>query len=640
MNPPGKRHAVIGTAGHIDHGKSALIKALTGTDPDRLKEEKERGMTTDLGFAFYSDAVTVIDVPGHEKFVRHMLAGASTIDFVLFVIAADDGIMPQTREHLEILKLLGIQRGLVVLTKRDLVKADWLELMTEEIRSFLVGSFLEEAPIMPVSNTTGEGIEELKAKLDELIAQTDAKMDQGIFRMPIDRHFIIKGFGTVVAGTILSGAVRIGDTLEILPQKTKVKVRGIEVHNQKVDAASVGYRAAINLAGVEKEEVDRGYVLAQAGYFEPSLFINASLYLLPSWAKPLKTFSRVRLHLGTSELFGRAVMLEKKQLLPGEKTMVQFRLESPAVCSSGDRFVIRTYSPPVTIGGGSIIEPRAEKVTAFDEHLIEHLQKIEGGNPQQLIEEYLNENFDLPRKIDEIAHDLNILVREVPDLIAALVTKGTVFRLDEKRGLYYSAANYQALKDRIAAVLKDFHAKNPARTGPQRADLAAQVSRGLDNILFSFVLDDLARAGTVTIHPDDRVGLTEFKADLDPSLKAMVDKLERRFQQDGFKPPDYNELLNLRLGADDLVKKAHRYLLDHGRLIYIGESISLHRDWVSQAQEKVIGFLRERKEIRVSEFRDLLGATRKYALPLLIYFDTRGVTIKRGEIRVLAEKYR
>jgi selenocysteine-specific elongation factor len=266
-----KRHIVIGTAGHIDHGKSALVKALTGIDPDRLKEEKERGMTTDLGFVFYGDNATIIDVPGHEKFVRHMVAGASTIDFVMFVIATDDGIKPQTYEHLEILKLLAIKKGVVVITKKDLVKDDRLQIVINDVKSLMKGSFLENAPIIAVSNTTLEGIDALKKVLDKLIQETEAKLDRGIFRMGIDRRFIIKGFGTVVAGTVLSGKVKIGDTLELLPEKVSVKVRGIEVHNKQVNEVGTGFRTAINIVGVEKEEIERGDVLAQPGFFEPSM---------------------------------------------------------------------------------------------------------------------------------------------------------------------------------------------------------------------------------------------------------------------------------------------------------------------------------------------------------------------------------
>ncbi|UCD19405.1 MAG: selenocysteine-specific translation elongation factor, partial [candidate division WOR-3 bacterium] len=345
MTSVSKKHIVIGTAGHIDHGKSALVKALTGVDPDRLKEEKERGMTTDLGFVFYNPDVTIIDVPGHEKFVRHMVAGASTIDFVIFVVAADDGVMPQTHEHLEILKLLGIQQGVVAITKKDLVEEEMLEVVKEDVKSVLQNSFLENAPIIAVSNVTKDGIETLRKDLDELIAQTKPKTDRGIFRMPIDRRFVIKGFGTVVAGTVLSGSVTVGETLELLPEKKSVKVRGIEVHNEKVEDVTTGFRAAINLVGAEKEEIERGDVLAQPGYFEPSVYLNASLYLLKSAGKPLKNFTRLRIHVGTSEIFGRVVFLDRKVLNPGEKAMAQFRLEAQAVCDINDNYVIRTYSP-------------------------------------------------------------------------------------------------------------------------------------------------------------------------------------------------------------------------------------------------------------------------------------------------------
>ena len=483
MSGAGSRHIVIGTAGHIDHGKSALIKALTGVDPDRLKEEKERGMTTDLGFVFYSEDVTIIDVPGHEKFVRHMVAGASTIDFVIFVVAADDGVMPQTHEHLEILKLLGISKGIVAITKKDLVEPEMLDIVIEDARNVLSGSFLEGAPIITVSNITQEGIEDLRRTIDELVAQTKPKTDRGIFRMPIDRRFVIKGFGTVVAGTVLSGRIKTGDTLELLPEKKSVKVRGIEVHNQKVDEVGTGFRAAINLVGAEKDDIDRGDVLAQQGYFEPSEYLNASLYLLRSAGKPLKNFTRLRIHIGTNELFGRVVLLDKKTLEPGQKAMVQFRLESPAVCDINDNYVIRTYSPQMTIGGGAIIEPKATKAKGFDEELISHLQRMEVGEPIVVIEEDLLSNFDLPRKPEEIAHDVNLPLKEVENLIESLTESGKITCFDAKRKLYYHENNHTKLKKKIIENLKTYHRKNPTGVGMPPLELLKNISRGLDKIL-------------------------------------------------------------------------------------------------------------------------------------------------------------
>lgn len=640
MNKTGRKHTVIGTAGHIDHGKSALVKALTGVDPDRLKEEKERGMTTDLGFVFYSDDVTIIDVPGHEKFVRHMVAGASTIDFVMFVVAADDGVMPQTFEHLEILKLLGIQRGVVVVTKKDLVEKEMLDIIIDDVKQTMQGSFLEKSPILAISNVTKEGIDNLRQVLDELIAQTEPKTDRGIFRMSIDRRFVIKGFGTVVAGTVLSGRIKIGDNLELLPEKKSVKVRGIEVHNKKAGEVGTGFRAAINLVGAEKDEIDRGDVLAQPGFFEPSEYLNASLYLLKSTGKPLKNFTRLRIHIGTKEIFGRVVFLDKKTLEPGQKAMVQFRLESPAVCDINDNYVVRTYSPQVTIGGGTIIDSRATKAKGFDEELISHLQRMEVGEPIVIVEEDLLSNFDLPRKIEEIAHDVNLPTTNVRQLIETLDNSGKIILLDEKRGLYYHHKNYERLKEKITEKLKAYHEQNPTGIGIQSLQLLKNISRGLDKILLDRTLEKMAQDQIIRLSSDGKVNLYEHKVAVDKDLESTIKKIERLFLESGFKPPDYKSLLAKNIAPEPAVKKAHRYMLDTGILINAGEGVVMHRKYVKEAEQKLVDYLKKHKEIKVSQFRDLLNASRKYVLPLLIYFDTHGVTIKRGDIRILGQKYR
>jgi selenocysteine-specific elongation factor len=634
-----KRHIVIGTAGHIDHGKSALVKALTGIDPDRLKEEKERGMTTDLGFVFYGDNATIIDVPGHEKFVRHMVAGASTIDFVMFVIAADDGIMPQTYEHLEILKLLAIKKGVVVITKKDLVKDDRLQSVINDVKTLLKDSFLENAPIIAVSNTTLEGIDELKKILDKLIQETEAKIDRGIFRMGIDRCFVIKGFGTVAAGTVLSGKTKVGDTLELLPEKKSVKIRGIEVHGKQVNEVGTGYRAAINLVGAEKEEIERGDVLAQPGFFEPSEFLNASLYLLSNVGKPLKTFERLRIHLGTKEILGRVVFLDKKILQPGEKAMVQFRLEAQAVCAINDLYVIRTYSPQVTIGGGTIIESKATKVKGFDEDLIAHMERSEKGDPIVLIEENLMSNFELPRKITEIATDINLPINEIKELAKTLNEQGKIICLDEKRDLYYSQKNFEELKDKIIGQLKDYHKNNPTSIGITSLELLKRISAGLDKFLLDNTLEKMAKDNIVQILPDKKIKLSEFKITLGKEIDELISRIEKIFLETGFKPIEYNELKLMIPAKETLIKKAHQYMLDNGMLINIGEGLVLHQKYVKEAEVKLVDFLKKNREIKVSQFRDLLNASRKAALPLLIYFDGRGITVRREDTRVLSQKY-
>jgi len=672
-----KRHIVIGTAGHIDHGKSALVKALTGIDPDRLKEEKERGMTTDLGFVFYGDNATIIDVPGHEKFVRHMVAGASTVDFVMFVVAADDGIMPQTYEHLEILNLLSIKKGVVVITKKDLVaegtqidadkirtqmdadtketdrenlkesakisvltQSDRLQRVIDDVKNLVKGTFLDGAPIIAVSNVTMEGIDELKKILDKLIQETEAKIDRGIFRMGIDRCFVITGFGTVVAGTVLSGKVKIGDTLELVPQKKQVKIRGIEVHGKQVNEVGTGFRAAINLVGAEKEEIERGDVLAQPGFFEPSEFINASFYLLSNAGKPLKTFERVRIHIGTKEILGRIVLLDKKVMQPGEKAMVQFRLESPAVANINDLYVVRTYSPQNTIGGGSIIEPKATKVKGYDEELIEHLQRVEVGEPSVVVEENITSNFDLPRKPNEIAYDINLPLNEVKELLKTLVTNNKVVCLDEKRELYYSAKNFIELKEKIVTQLKEYHKVNPTSIGIQPLEMLKKISAGLDKFLLDSSLEKLSKENIVQILPDKKIKLAEFKIVLGKELDEILKRIEKIFIDSGFKPIDFNELKMMIPAKEVVIKKAYQYMLDNSVLVNIGEGLVLHQKFVKEAEVKLIDFIKKNREIKVSQFRDLLNASRRAALPLLTYFDSRGITVRREDVRVLSAKYK
>lgn len=629
-----KKHIVVGTAGHIDHGKSALIKSLTGTDPDRLKEEKERGMTTDLGFAFYGDNVTIIDVPGHEKFVRHMLAGASTIDFVLFVVAADDGVMPQTIEHFEILKLLQIKRGIIVVTKIDLADKEQFDLVIDDIKNLTRNSFLQDAPIVAVSNVTGEGIEDLKRLFRRMIEDTEPKKDKGVFRMPIDRCFIMKGFGTVVAGTVLSGRVKIGDIVELLPQKKELKVRGIEVHNTKVEEVGIGFRTAINIVGAEKEEIERGNVIAQPGYFEPSLFMNGSLYLLNS-APTLKNFTRVRLHLGTGEILARIVILEKKTIDPGEKVMVQFRLESPGVCDIGDRFVIRTYSPPVTIGGGIILEPKAEKIKDFDEEIIKHLQKIETQEPAVIVEEVFQQCSTLPLGPVEVSRDVNLPVEEVKKIISELLSKEILLVVDEKRDFYYSRNNIDKLEGMIIEILKSFHTDNPTLGGIPRLDLMNKLPKGLDKTLFNFILQHLKDMAKIKMTEDGKISLYDFKVTVDEELSRMAKILEKIYIDARFQTPNIEEIIAQGIGRSELIKKVYRFLLDNGTLINVGEGVVFHKKMIEEAKNKLLTFLKEHKEIRVAEFRDLLNASRKYALPLLIYFDSKGVTIKRGEVRIL-----
>ncbi|MEO0115696.1 MAG: selenocysteine-specific translation elongation factor [candidate division WOR-3 bacterium] len=635
-------HIVIGTAGHIDHGKSLLTKALTGTDPDRLKEEKERGMTTDLGFAFFGDNATIIDVPGHEKFVRHMLAGASTIDLVLLVIAADDGIMPQTIEHFEITKLLGIKKGIIVITKKDLVDEEWLELIKLDIKKLVKGSFLQDAPILAVSALTGEGIPELKNLLQESIKNLESKPDRGVFRMPIDRCFTIKGFGTIVAGTILSGSVKLGDEVCLLPQNKVARVRGIQIHNQSVNVATIGARAGINLIGIEKEEIMRGNVLAAVGYYKPTLFINASLYLLPSAGESLKNMTRVRLHLGTAEIMARVSLLDKKELAPQEEGLVQLRLETPTVCDWNDRFVIRRYSPARTIGGGVVLEANPDKARRFDNALLERLSIIRSGDQINMMEQYLLKANFVAKPIETIAKETALTAEEAQAILKKLIDTGKVKSFNyEGKKLFVHNSYYVRIGDMIMEKLKEFHSNNPLRLDLRKAELLAKLdpvpAQPGGTALFNERLAELISSGQI-VSKDDKLRLATHTIKFSASDQPIVDKIERIYLESKFTTPTIDELKKRLEIESTRVERLTKALLDIGKLVEVGEGIILHHSNIEQAQEKLNQFFSTKSELTVSEFRQMLGTSRKYAVPLLNYFDRKGVTQRRGEIRLKRSK--
>jgi selenocysteine-specific elongation factor len=382
-------HTVIGTAGHIDHGKTLLVKALTGTDTDQAPEEKARGITIELGFAFLGESATIIDVPGHERFVKTMVAGVSTIDVAILVIAADDGVMPQSREHLDVLELLGVERGVMVLNKVDLVEEDWLDLVEEELRDFTHGTFLQDAEIFRVSALSGEGVDPLRQRLLALAGDTEDKRADAPFRLPVDRAFVVKGFGLVCTGTVLAGSLGEGDRVEIMPEAREVRVRSMQEHGVAVDRVQAGDRAAINLAGVEQGQIDRGDLLVAPEAFRPTQMLDVRLRLLQSSPMSIEPRTRVRLHLGTREIMARVVLPERKPLEPGEESVVQLRLEAPLVAAWGDRFVVRRYSPALTIGGGTVLDPHPAKHRRFDADLLDHLRVLECGELRQVVERWI-----------------------------------------------------------------------------------------------------------------------------------------------------------------------------------------------------------------------------------------------------------
>jgi len=630
------RHVVVGTAGHIDHGKSTLVRVLTGIDPDRLKEEKERGITIDIGFAHLDlgDGLTlgIVDVPGHERFVKNMLAGVGGIDLVMLVVAADEGVMPQTREHLAICQLLRITSGLTVLTKADMAEPEWLELVTEDVRGFLRGTFLDGRPIVPVSAKTGEGLDALRRQLGELARAVPARSTDATFRLPIDRVFTIRGFGTVVTGTVAAGQVAVDERVEVYPRELSAKVRGLQTHGQAVSAAVAGQRTAVNLQGTERAAIERGDVLSLPGLLRPTFMLDATCELLADAPAPLKTRQRVRFHIGTSEVMARVHLLDGNELEPGGHGYVQVRLEAPVVALPRDRYVIRSYSPMVTIGGGELLDvapPKARRSPA----LLARLAVLERGEPPAVIEEHVRRVGPGGARTADLRARTPFGPEALRGLLADLTARGRVLLVDREWYVHADAA--QRLRDEAVAALGAFHAREPLKPGMSKEELRTRLG-GLDERVFLPLLDRFATAGAIAVEKD-KVRLAEHQVRLDPRQQALLDRLEAEFREAGVAPPSAEEAfakLHMSRAEDQALLQV---LLDERRLVRVKEGLYFHAAPLRDAESRVAAFLRERKEITPQDMKDLLGITRKYAIPLLEYLDGQRLTVRVGDKRILRE---
>jgi selenocysteine-specific elongation factor len=633
------RHIIIGTAGHIDHGKSSLVKALTGTDPDRLKEEKEREMTIDLGFAFLGDNITFIDVPGHEKFVKNMAAGVSTIDMVLLVIAADDGIMPQTREHFDILQLLGVNRGLIAVTKIDMVEQDWLELVIEEIKALVKGTFLEGAPILPVSNATGQGIAELKNLILDLAQRLEARPDKGVFRLWIDRIFTMKGSGTVIAGTVLSGSCKTGDTVELLPQQRQLRVRRVQVHNKTLEQCVTGERAAINLMDIEKEEIERGNMLAKPGYYQPTYMLNARLNLLKSSPHPLKNRDRIRLHLGTGEIIARVVLLERQELFPGESTFVQFRLEAPCLADYGDRYVIRSFSPTQTIGGGTIVEVHPPKLKYLPEEELKRLALLEQADPHVIIEQYLLKNEYALKTVSHLAQELSLAPEAVSQILETLQQRDRIRVIaDKPEWAVVHATHFQGARSAILEFLQKFHQEHPMLRGIKKSELRERLFGKMNNMLFDTILATLLQENRVTVQ-EEKIFLAGHEIRFTPKQQEIKHQVEQIYLTREYVTPGWDEIVTEVAAKPKDILDVVTGLIELGVLVeikYYEKPAIFHKEHIDKAREILVNYLKQHGAIRLGEFRELINSTRKFATPILVYFDQIGVTERDGEIRRLA----
>jgi selenocysteine-specific elongation factor len=534
-------HLIIGTAGHVDHGKTALVNVLTGIDTDRLKEEKERGISIELGFAPLllpsGRKAGIVDVPGHERFIKNMLAGAGGFDLVLLVIAADEGVMPQTREHLDILQLLQVTNGIVVLTKIDLVDKEWLELVEEDVHEFLKDTLLEKAPLVKVSATNGTGIQELLQKIDLMSTQLTPRSISGLPRLPVDRVFTITGFGTVVTGTLVSGVLRLGDTVEIQPQGHISRIRSLQVHGKKVEEALAGQRVAVNLPGLELEQVARGSVVAAVGTMSPTNRIDIKLLLLKNASRPLKNRTRVRFYLGTSETLGRVILLDRDELAAGTLAYAQLELEDELVAAKGDRFVIRSYSPMYTIGGGTVVDPHPRrKHKRFRADVLDALATRERGNPAELVEQYLSYANSL-NLVGDIAVATGLKEDEAERAINELVQSGRVKMLNGDGKRYYVSSDaYQRWCADITNLLQSYHSNYPLREGYPREDLRSRMFHFINSRVFQILLLEMEKDGLLRVTAKT-VALKGFTSGLSPQQGEAINRIRQILLEASFLPP-------------------------------------------------------------------------------------------------------
>ncbi|MBN1931403.1 MAG: selenocysteine-specific translation elongation factor [Desulfobacterales bacterium] len=635
------KQIILGTAGHIDHGKTALIKAITGINTDRLKEEQLRGITIELGFAWIDlpsgRRLGIVDVPGHEKFVKNMVTGATGIDIVAMVIAADEGIMPQTREHMEICSLLGIKHGLVVLTKIDLVDEEWLELVTEEIMDFTQGTFLENSPILPVSAITGQGIAEFIRALDELSTKIPSRSSSGLFRLPVDRVFTMKGFGTVITGTLISGRVSVGEDIMIYPSGITSKVRGIQVHNQSVNEAEAGMRTAINFQGLEKTSVNRGDVLASPKTLTAGYMLDVSIHFLASNKKPIKNRTRVRFHTGTSEVLGIIVFLDRDELAPGETAVAQLRLDTATAVVKDDKFVIRSYSPVRTIGGGHILNPIPRKHKRLKPEIFDGLKGLVNGEPEKIIAFHVSESGYRGVNFSDLKIMTNIPEKQLQNLLQELMSKKAVVQFDKKNQIYIHGDNLKKIKKETAGYLQDYHQAYPLKTGMSKEELKSKFPALLDSKLFSLMLDQMIREKEI-IQAENTVCLASHTVSLGVDQSDIKDKILDVYIQSGLTPPYFKELDKTLDINTSQAKDVLMLLVEEGKLFKIKEDLYFHVEAVNELKRKVVDFLISKGEMTTPQFKDIAGVSRKYLIPLIEYFDAKNVTIRVGDTRKLRSR--
>lgn len=630
-------YLVVGTAGHIDHGKSSLVKVLSGSNPDRLKEEQKRGITIELGFAYLqlpgNNTVAIVDVPGHERFIKNMLAGVAGIDLALLIIAADEGIMPQTQEHFAILQLLEVQKMLIVITKTDLVNAEIIALLKEDIRSFLAGTRYEKTPIFTFSAVSQAGKEELLKALDEAVAEhSGASKEERVVRLPVDRVFSLPGFGTIVTGTLFSGRISVGDQLFIPLKEKRARVRNLQVHNQFVQTVEVGQRVAVNIAGVEAKEIERGDILTEEGRFMPTQRIDASFTLLKTAAAPLRNFSRIRFHQGTSEVIGRILLWDREELSPGAKAYVQLVLEKPVVVQKEDRYVLRSYSPVTTIGGGKIIEPVACKHKKKDrEEALEEMQLKEEGSPEKMLYLVLRQSKK-PLTTAVLARQIGLGEGKVVKLLAGMETV-TALSLNEREQVYILTSLMKEWEKALLRETEEYLESNPLEPGIKKAYLRSRLFNNLDLNEFNALLKYLVGQQKITVIDGlfiAPVGGSQIKG---PWLK-QIQAVEKYYRDCGWQVPLWKTVVQELQFDEKTSIQILRYLTRTGGLLQLTPDLYLPKELCAEGQIKLQEWFKQNPDITVAQFRDLVGTSRKTAVPFLEYLDHLKITVRSGEKRI------
>lgn len=628
------KNIIVGTAGHIDHGKTTLIKALTGRNTDRWEEEQRRGITIDLGFTYFDlkngDRVGIIDVPGHEKFINNMVAGVVGMDLVLLVVAADEGIMPQTREHMDILGLLGIKKSILVINKCDLVDEEWLELVEEEIQEELEGTFLEGAPVVKVSAATGQGLDELTDTIQQLMSdEVVAKDTQTIPRLPIDRAFTLSGFGTIITGTLISGTITREDVLEMYPIGKECKIRNIQVHGQNQDKCYAGQRVAINLSNVKKKEIRRGCVLAPKNSMKNTDLLDVKLTVLEDSMRILTNHERLHLYTGTSEILCRAVLLDKEQIGPGEEGLVQLRLEEEIAVKRGDRFVVRFYSPMETIGGGIVLEPNPVRKKRFDVQAIEELKKKESGSLGDVMELQIKEHGDTMITLAELAKVMAHSVDELKEYLEELEESGTIFVFPMKKDTYLWHRDSEfAVRQKIEETLQKYHSEHPYRYGMKKAEIHNTFLKKIKPNIFDAYIERMTEEN-VYGRREEYLSLPGYEVPKDAMYLQTEKLIEDTFEKAGYDFVRFSEIdfgKIPRQTAEDVVLM----MIDEGKVLRINEEMFTMKHLMDEAKEKIQNHLKEENLITIAQVRDMFSTSRKSAKPILEYMDSIKVTKKTG----------